>query len=132
MLQYFDMLLDFLSVEGKEKFLEIASYLEQYPQKNLMLYHRLGFAFQAFSDLLHTHISVEEFLSAGDISSTTPLLLQASDSSWHFLETLSEENTFAEGSILILDAVSFLALSQEQQGQAKHIFESSNLSVFIC
>ncbi|MDR0369707.1 MAG: hypothetical protein LBH96_04275 [Candidatus Peribacteria bacterium] len=38
--------------------------------KPLFIYHRMGFVFQAFHDLLLEKISLEEFLAVGDISSS--------------------------------------------------------------
>lgn len=129
-----NLLLDLLSIEGveKEAFLWIGQIIEKHLIKPLSIHHRMGFVFQAFHDLLLEKISLEEFLSIGDISSSQILYDAEKKSSLEVLSSSSFIDWMAQGSLLLLDEKSYFVLSKLEQDVIVEKLEKKDILLLLC
>ena len=134
MIQRLDLLLDLLTFEGEEKqaFLAIGEVIVQHKDKKLIIHHRMGFVFEAWFDLLWEQISLEEFFAVGDISSTRPLWRENVLSSLEFLSSLKALEKLEQGSMILLDEISFLVLSKAEQDEVQEILEKMEVLLLLC
>ncbi|MDR3169747.1 MAG: hypothetical protein LBU27_08690 [Candidatus Peribacteria bacterium] len=136
MLKHFDLLLDLLNLEGEERqsFLAIGQVIAHHMNKQLIIYHRMGFIFQARYDLLLEKISLEEFLAVGDISSTRPLWEKGGVklSSLELLQSPEMLNDLEESSMLLVDEISFLSLAKQEQDEVQELLEGKQILLLVC
>jgi hypothetical protein len=133
MTNYLSLLLDLLNFEEEEKqsFFAIGEVMAHHTNKKLIIYHRAGFIFQAWFDLLLQHISLEEFLATGDVSSSRPFQLSAS-SSLQLLQSAEALENLEPGGMLLLDEISFLALSKVEQDNVQDLLEKKKILLLLC
>jgi hypothetical protein len=62
MIDKFELLLDLLSIEDKDPYIEIAKQIEKKEHKKIKTLHKYGFIFELFDDFLDGKISLEEFV----------------------------------------------------------------------
>ena len=132
MIKYFEILLELLNIETSESFLSVASLIEQNPEKKLIVHHRLGFVFEWFWELIHDQISLEEFMALGDVSSSRPLWEKDTFSSLELLQSPKALEKIEQGSMLILDEISFLMLSKVEQEKVQEILEKKEVLLVWC
>lgn len=133
MTNYLNLLLDLLNLEEEERqsFLAIGEIIANHKNKSLTIHHRMGFIFQARSDLLLEKISLEEFLATGDVLSTHPIY-PSTTSSLDLLQSSSNLKKIEKDSLLLLDEISFLSLSKHQQDEVQDITEKRGILLLLC
>ncbi|MDR2540596.1 MAG: hypothetical protein LBD11_02140 [Candidatus Peribacteria bacterium] len=134
MQNHLDLLLDLLNLEDEERqsFLAIGEVIAHHLNKKLIIYHRMGFIFQARYDVLLEKLPLDEFLAIGDISSSQPLRKPETISSLDLLQSLKKLETLEEGSLLLIDEISFLVLSQAEQHSVQEILEQKRILLLVC
>jgi hypothetical protein len=134
MTKYLELLLDLLTLEEEEKqaFLAIGEVIAHHTNKKLLIHHRMHVVFQAWFDVLLEKISLEEFLATGDISSQTPLWQQDTTSSLTLLHSPKALEKLEQGSMLLVDEISFLALSKPEQDEIQDILEKKEILLLVC
>ena len=139
MQKYFDLLLELLRpddddfvIEEKKKLSATAKKLEERWKKGLKIAHEVWFIFQAYDDLLHEKISLDEFLDTWDITSTNKLELNK-ESSIDILNAMikwdmkDEDNT-----LFILDSISFGSLANNDKKIIQDWAKKHNSELIFC
>ncbi|MDR0650146.1 MAG: hypothetical protein LBG59_01735 [Candidatus Peribacteria bacterium] len=132
MTRHLVLLLDLLNVEGKESLLEIGEVIAHQTRRKLITHHRLGFVFEARYAFLLEKIPLEEFLAVGDISSSRLLWKPQAKSSLEVLQRPKTLETLEQGSMLLLDEISFLALSKAEQDKVQNVLEKREILLLLC
>ena len=90
MLKYFELLVDLLVLDiDITQYLDLAKWMDDnYDKYDFLFYHRYGFLFQWYLDLLNEKIELEEFLKIWDITDTTDILKKNKVDSFTFLQSL--------------------------------------------
>jgi hypothetical protein len=136
MFKHLALLLDLLNLEEEEKqsFLAIGQVIAHHTHKKLIIFHRMGFIFQARYEVLLEKISLEEFLATGDITARRPLWNRetATTSSLDLLQSHTMLTALDSGSILLVDETSFLALAKQEQNEVQDILEQKQMLLLVC
>ena len=71
MIKYFELLLDLLDIEESSRagYITIANIIESKKYSNIKCYHRYGFIFQWYKNLLDEDMTIDEFTNLGDFKS---------------------------------------------------------------
>jgi hypothetical protein len=126
------LLLDLLNIEEKAPLLAIGEVIAHQTKRKLITYHRLGFIFEARYALVLEKIPLEEFLAIGDISSKRPLWKPEMKSSLEVLQSPKALETLEQGSMLLLDEISFLTLSKAEQDNVQETLEKKDILLLLC
>ncbi|MDR0860085.1 MAG: hypothetical protein LBO09_03745 [Candidatus Peribacteria bacterium] len=129
-----DLLLDLLNLEDEERhsFLAIGEVISHHLNKKLIIHHRMGFIFQSRYDLLLEKLPLDAFLAVGDISSSQPLRKPDTLSSLDLLQSPKKLTELPEESLLLVDEISFLALSTTEQQAVQDILEQRKVLLLVC
>ncbi len=76
-LKYFEVVLDLLNIEPKESYLAVAQLCIEKDQYTLKCFHKHSFLFDAFGELVKWEISLDVFMSVGDVDSPRNLVMDA-------------------------------------------------------
>jgi hypothetical protein len=132
MTKYLSLLLDLFNIPEQAPLVAIGEIIAHQTKRKLIVHHRLGFVFQARYDLLLEKISLEEFLAVGDVSSSTKLWHPKMKSSRDILRSPNVVDQFPQGSMVVLDEISFLALSETEQMAIKNKLEKVDVLLLLC
>lgn len=122
----FQLLLELLNLPDQKTYLSFPERLAQQlsTAKTPYFFHRYGVIFQAYWDLLVSKISLEEFLSVGDIDSQ--YLLNDFSQTTDFV-TLQKNNSLPSNSAIIFDQKLFETIfSSAVQQEILEDLESKN------
>ena len=138
MQKYFDLLLELLRpdddnfvIEEKKKLSATAKKLEERWNKNLKITHKVWFIFQAYDDLLHEKISLDEFLATWDITSIKKLHTN-NKSSIDVLNSMIKWNIEEDSTLFILDSISLWSLSNSDKKIIQDWAKNHNCEFIFC
>ncbi len=138
MQKYFDLLLELLRpddddfiVEEKKKLAAAAKKLEERWNKNLKVHHRHGFIFEAYENLLNEKISLDEFLTIWDITSTNKLRTDT-ESSIQIINWIIQWKNNNENTLFILDSISFANLSNNDKKTIQNRAKNHSCELIFC
>jgi hypothetical protein len=126
------LLLDLLNIEENEPLLAIGEVIAHQTKRKLIIHHRLKYVFEARYALLLKQMPLEEFLAIGDISSPRPLWDPQTKSSLEIVQSPKMLEQLEQGSMLLLDEISFLALSKAEQDEVQNILEKKEILLLLC
>ncbi len=139
MLKYFELLLELLRpeddnfvVEGKKQLLSTAQKLEERWDKNLKIHHRYRFIFDAYDDLIHGKISLDEFLTTWDITSNKNLNKNSESSIPVINSIIDGVLKNADNTLFILDTISFWSLSDKDKKAVQSWTKDHNCELVFC
>ncbi|MDR2189960.1 MAG: hypothetical protein LBP53_01930 [Candidatus Peribacteria bacterium] len=132
MKKYLSLLLELLNIEDKEPLLAIGEVIAHQTKRQLVVFHRLGFVFEAWYALLLEKLPLEEFLALGDITSSRTLWQPEQKSSLDILHSPKLLATLPAESMVLVDEVSFFALSQSEQTNIQQQLEKKDIVLLIC
>lgn len=138
MQKYFDLLLELLRpddddfiVEEKRKLAAAARKLEERWDKKLKIFHKQGFIFEAYENLLNEKISLDEFLATWDITSTNKLHTNT-ESSIQIINWIIQWKNNNQNSLFILDSISFANLSNNDKRIIQNRAKEQNCELIFC
>lgn len=138
MQRYFDLLLELLRpddddliLEEKKKLSATAKKLEERWDKDLKIAHKVWFIFEAYEDLLNDKISLDEFLSTWDITSTRKLDTN-NESSIEVLDSIINWKSNIKDTLLILDSISFWILANKDKEIIQDRTKEHNCELIFC
>ena len=139
MQKYFDLLLELLRpdddnfvMEEKKKLSATAKKLEERWDKNLKIAHKVWFIFEAYENLLNDKISLDEFLSTWDITSSEKLD-KNNESSIDILNSIINwKIDVKDNTLFILDSISFLSLAKNDKEIIQNRAKEHNCELIFC
>ena len=139
MQKYFDLLLELLRpddddfvMEEKKKLSATAKKLEERWDKNLKIAHKVWFIFEAYENLLNDKISLDEFLSTWDITSSEKLD-KNNESSIDILNSIINwKIDVKDNTLFILDSISFLSLAKNDKEIIQNRAKELNCELIFC
>ena len=139
MQKYFDLLLELLRpddddfvMEEKKKLSATAKKLEERWDKNLKVAHKVWFIFEAYENLLNDKISLDEFLSTWDITSSEKLD-KNNESSIDILNSIINwKIDVKDNTLFILDSISFLSLAKNDKEIIQNRAKEHNCELIFC
>ena len=139
MLKYFDLLLELLRpeddefiIEEKKKLSATAKKLEEKWDKNLKIFHKYWFIFNAYNDLLNERISLDEFLATWDITSSRKIYENDESSLSIINKIIDWKINWDDNTLLILDSISFLSLSDNDKKIVQKRTKEHNNEIVFC
>ncbi len=93
--------------DQKETIKHIASLIEEYPEKEIVISHRYVFIFLAFQDFIRWNLSQEEFMQIGDIDSKTNAYhsrYSSQENIDNLLYQIQEKQEYPRNKIFIFDS----------------------------
>ncbi len=138
MQELFKLLLDLLrhdddidEIKEKEKLIAVANKIENRWERNLEIAHKYWFIFQAYDDLVNKKISIEEFISTWDITSSHKIAPKET-SSIDTLNTIIDWSNNNKDSLFILDAISFDILAEHDKKNIQNRAKEHNSELIFC
>ena len=129
------LVLDFLQISENERqwYFALCQLIQEHKDCPIQIYHRMGFFFESFYQLLHGEISEMDFLSTGDVISPVPLYGKKNESSrTFFTQKKSLLDTLTSQTLIVADEKSFLALSSQEQDEIKNSLAKSRSLLLLC
>ena len=139
MQKYFDLLLELLrpeddesTIEEKKKLSAASKKIEGRWNKKLIIAHKQGFIFRAYEDLLNEKISLDDFLTTWDITSTRKIYENDESSLSIINKIINWKMNWHDNTLFILDSISFLALSDNDKKIIQKRTKEHNSEIILC
>lgn len=139
MQKYFDLLLELLRpdkddfmIEEKKKLSTVWKKIEERGNRNLKIFHKYKFLFDAYDKLLNEKISLDEFLATWDITSQNKLLSNDLSSITTINSIIAWNIKNEENTLFILDSISFLNLSDSDKKNIQNRAKKHNCELIFC
>ena len=126
--------LEFLGIPEEERggYLSLCKIIEGHKELPMQIFHRMRCFFEAFIQWRKGEISDEEFLSMGDLVSSSPIYGKNKISSW---ELFTEQNILDElktQTLIVADEKSFFALSKSEQEEIQKKLKKTDSLLLLC
>lgn len=125
--KYFDLVLELLELEEKEKLKDTALQIKNHQEKwdNISFFHQYDFLFKAWLALCAQEISEEEFVQIGDVDSQFKLYDENKMNAKGYFNAL-KNNSFSEDVYVIdQDAWNFFLTEKEQKEVLENLASDS-------
>ena len=125
--KYFDLVLELLELEEKEKLKDTALQIKNHQGiwDNISFFHQYDFLFKAWLALCAQEISEEEFVQIGDVDSQFKLYDENKMNAKEYLNAL-KNNSFSEDVYVIdQDAWNFFLTEKEQKEVLENLASDS-------
>ena len=125
--KYFDLVLELLELEEKEKLKDTALQIKNHQEKwdNISFFHQYDFLFKARLALCAQEISEEEFVQIGDVDSQFKLYDENKMNAKEYFNAL-KNNSFSEDVYVIdQDAWNFFLTEKEQKEVLENLASDS-------
>ena len=138
MQKYFDLLLELLRPDKddfmieKKKLSTVWKKIEERGNRNLKIFHKYKFLFDAYDKLLNEKISLDEFLATWDITSQNKLLSNDLSSITTINSIIAWNIKNEENTLFILDSISFLNLSDSDKKNIQNRAKKHNCELIFC
>lgn len=132
--KYFDLVLELLELEEKEKLKNIALQLKEYQENwdSISFFHQYDFLFKAWLALCNEEISEEEFVQIWDVDSKSKLYDENKKDSHEYFELLKNKELPNEKIIMIdQDAWNFFLTKNEQDDISNHLKLNSKILYLV-
>ena len=132
--KYFDLVLELLELEEKEKLKDTAIKLNEYQSNwdSIIFFHQYDFLFKAWLALCANKITEEDFIKIGDVDSPFPLYDKNKKDADIFFSELKNNNLPEEKIIVIdKDAWKYFLTEKEQSEIWKNLDNSSKVLMLI-
>ena len=130
--KYFDLVLELLELEEKEKLKDTALQIKNHQGKwdNISFFHQYDFLFKAWLALCAQEISEEEFVQIGDVDSQFKLYDENKMNAKEYFNAL-KNNSFSEDIYVIdQDAWNFF-LTEEEQKEVLENLASDSKKIYL-
>lgn len=132
--KYFDLVLELLELEGKEKLKDTALKLKNHQENwaSIAFFHQYDFLFKAWLSLCAWEISEEEFVQIWDSESNIQLYNENKKNAHTYFESLINKDYPEEDVILIdQDAWNLFLTKKEQDEIEKHLNSNSKILYLV-
>lgn len=132
--KYFDLVLELLELEKKEKLKDAAIKLNEYQSKwdSIIFFHQYDFLFKARLALCANKITEEDFIKIGDVDSPFPLYDKNKKDTNTFFSELKNNNLPEEKIIVIdKDAWNYFLTEKEQSEIWKNLDHTPKVLMLI-
>jgi len=108
-IEYFASLVELLNLDvDRDAYINVAKQLEKMKDRDVFIYHRYSFIFEAFLDLLLWKIEIEDFMKVWDILSDRIIFDENSIDSEKFLKSIIDGNLLKDDAIYLVDKLSYI------------------------
>lgn len=139
MQKYLELLIELLrpwdddfTIQEKKNLLAAGEKIEKKWKRNLKTFHRFGFLFNAYEELLQEKIWLDEFLAIGDITSTKKLTPNDQPSINIVNSIINWTSEIPNNSLVILDSISFWVLSTNDKEKIQIRAKDHNCELIFC
>ena len=139
MQKYLEILLELLRPESndlmeeeKQKLLAAGKKIEEKGNKKLKNYHKNGFILNAYDDLLKGKISLDEFLTTGDITNNKKIIIRDQNSISVIHSIINGTIKSEDDSLFILDSISFWILSKQEKETVQNRAKKHSCELVFC
>lgn len=139
MIKYLELLLELLwtsddeeSVELRKLYLSVWKKQEERWNMSLKVCHKIWYVFSAYDDLWNDRISLDEFLSVWDITSQRKIISEDISSIDFLDKIIKKEKIDMKNTLIILDSVSFVALSDSEKNIVQQWTKENNNEMVLC
>ena len=132
--KYFDLVLELLELEEKEKLKNIALQLKKYQEHwdSISFFHQYDFLFKAWLAFCAEEISEEEFVQIWDVDSQSSLYNEDQKNAQEYFELLKNKKYPEENIILIdQDAWNYFLTKNEQDEISNHLKSNSKILYLV-
>lgn len=130
--KYFDLVLELLELEEKEKLKDMALQLKDHQEKwdSMAFFHQYDFLFKARLSFCAQEISEEEFVQIGDVDSQFQLYDENKKNAKEYFESLKKHD-FPEDVFVIDQAARNLFLTEKEQKEIQEQLASSSKKLYL-
>lgn len=130
--KYFDLVLELLELEEKEKLKDIALQLKDHQERwdSMTFFHQYDFLFKARLSFCAQEISEEEFVQIGDVDSQFKLYDESKRNAKEYFELLKKQD-FSEDIFVIDQAARNLFLTEKEQKEIQEQLASSSKKLYL-
>ena len=130
--KYFDLVLELLEIEEKEKLKDTALQIKNHQEKweSISFFHQYDFLFNAWLALCAQEISEEEFVQIGDVDSQFQLYDENKKNAKEYFESLKKHD-FPEDVFVIDQAARNLFLTEKEQKEIQEQLASSSKKLYL-
>ena len=115
--KYFDLVLELLEIEEKEKLKDTALQIKNHQEKweSISFFHQYDFLFNAWLALCAQEISEEEFVQIGDVDSQFKLYDENKKNAKEYFNALKNRDFTEDVFVIDQDAWNFFLTEKEQK-----------------
>jgi len=130
--KYFDLVLELLELEEKEKLKDMALQLKAHQERwdSMTFFHQYDFLFKARLSFCAQEISEEEFVQIGDVDSQFKLYDESKRNAKEYFELLKKQD-FSEDIFVIDQAARNLFLTEKEQKEIQEQLASSSKKLYL-
>ncbi len=130
--KYFDLVLELLELEEKEKLKDMAIQLKKHQEKwdNIAFFHQYDFLFKAWLALCAEEISEEDFVQIGDVDSSFQLYDESKRTAQEYFDNLKNKDT--EEDVFVIDENAWnLFLTEKEQDEVLEHLKANDKKIYL-